>query len=97
MVKMGLMARWYGRWQNINTTLALSINIKPTIRNNRMVSLYNINTRLAPLYNFMTETMMTQDFSNPLVYWSVMGEMMSHFEVALYSHVFFSAIFFFPL
>ena len=46
-------------------------NIKPTIRNNR----------LAPLYNFMTETMMTQDFSNPLVYWSVMGEMMSHFEV----------------
>ena len=61
--------------------LALSINIKPTIRNNRMASLYNINTRLAPLYNFMTETMMTQDFSNPLVYWSVMGEMMSHFEV----------------
>ena len=50
-------------------------------RNNRMASLYNINTRLAPLYNFMTETMMTQDYSNPLVYWSVMGEMMSHFEV----------------
>ena len=56
-------------------------NEKPTIRKNRLASLYNINIRLAPLYNFMTETMMTQDFSNPLVYWSVMGEMMSHFEV----------------
>ena len=42
---------------------------------------YKYKYRLAPLYNFMTETMMTQDYSNPLVYWSVMGEMMTHFEV----------------
>ena len=42
---------------------------------------YTYKFRLAPLYDFMTETMMTKDYSNPLVYWSVMGEMMSHFEV----------------
>ena len=49
-----------------------------------MLTIVYIENRLAPLYNFMTETMMTQDYSNPLVYWSVMGEMMSHFEVKLY-------------
>merc|ERR1719206_597109 len=26
---------------------------------------------------------MTQDYSNPLVYWSVMGQMMTHFELML--------------
>jgi len=42
-----------------------------------------VEDRLAPVYNFMTETMMTQDYSNPIVYWSVMGEMMKHFELML--------------
>ena len=27
---------------------------------------------------------MTQDYSNPLVYWSVMGQMMTHFEVVVH-------------
>ena len=49
-----------------------------------MLTIVYIENRLAPLYNFMTETMMTQDYSNPLVYWSVMGQMMTHFEVELH-------------
>ena len=49
---------------------------------------YKYKFRLAPLYDFMTETMMTKDYSNPLVYWSVMGEMMSHFEVT-HSYLYF--------
>ena len=49
-----------------------------------MLTIVYVENRLAPLYNFMTETMMTQDYSNPLVYWSVMGQMMTHFEVELH-------------
>ena len=49
-----------------------------------MLTIVYIENRLAPLYNFMTETMMTQDYSNPLVYWSVMGQMMTHFEVVVH-------------
>ena len=48
-----------------------------------MLTIVYVENRLAPLYNFMTETMMTQDYSNPLVYWSVMGQMMTHFEVVV--------------
>ena len=49
-----------------------------------MLTIVYVENRLAPLYNFMTETMMTQDYSNPLVYWSVMGQMMTHFEVVVH-------------
>jgi hypothetical protein len=39
-----------------------------------------VEDRIAPMYTYMTKAMMEQDFSDPLVYFSVLPELLRHWE-----------------